>query len=363
MSYLSMHTRQVEDIKLVANMAAAVDDMYDLLTSNNQKVSTSDSVKHDDLKQVSLDFKEELRLGKEYLSDVKAQQQTSLKSSCTQMNEDLALITQSLQGGDYINPDADPDAVVADLDQVLANIHELSEACKTYQQYQKMFELESVEDFGALLQCEKEANAKHLLWKSMLDFMEKSSAWTEDSILDADGVIQLSMEVIRAEVDEYATLAYKMGKQSKGDDAVISRFKDCIDDFKQILPLIEELANPALKRRHWNEIFQLIEADIPMTEDGSGFTPFSIRMLLQFDVLDKVDKIQSVSGLASKEYSLEKVLEKMKKDWEGVEFRITEYKNTGTYIMGGTDEVQALLDDQIVKTQVREEKRVREESE
>jgi dynein heavy chain len=39
-------------------------------------------------------------------------------------------------------------------------------------------------------------------------------------------------------------------------------------------------------------------------------------------------------------HSLEKVLEKMSKDWEGVEFRITEYKDTGTYVMGGADEVQ-----------------------
>ncbi len=45
--------------------------------------------------------------------------------------------------------------------------------------------------------------------------------------------------------------------------------------------------------------------------------------------------------------SLEKVLEKMSKDWEGVEFRITEYKDTGTFVMGGADEVQALLDDQV----------------
>jgi dynein heavy chain len=36
------------------------------------------------------------------------------------------------------------------------------------------------------------------------------------------------------------------------------------------------------------------------------------------------------------------MLEKMKKDWEGVSFRITEYKDTGTFIMGGTDEIQVL---------------------
>ena len=37
---------------------------------------------------------------------------------------------------------------------------------------------------------------------------------------------------------------------------VVVRFKDCIDDFKQILPLVEELANPALKQRHWEQIFK-----------------------------------------------------------------------------------------------------------
>lgn len=44
----------------------------------------------------------------------------------------------------------------------------------------------------------------------MADFMEKSHNWTEDSILDEDGATALSIEAIRAEVEEYATRAYKM---------------------------------------------------------------------------------------------------------------------------------------------------------
>lgn len=47
-----------------------------------------------------------------------------------------------------------------------------------------------------------------------------------------------------------------------------------------------------------------------------------------------------LSALPPSLSSLEKVLEKMSRDWEGVEFRITEYKETGTYIMGGSDEIQ-----------------------
>ena len=41
----------------------------------------------------------------------------------------------------------------------------------------------------------------------------------------------------------------------------------------------------------------------------------------------------------------------MTKEWEGQEFRCVPYKDTGTYVLGGSDEAQALLDDQIVKAQ------------
>ena len=52
---------------------------------------------------------------------------------------------------------------------------------------------------------------------------------------------------------------------------------------------------------------QLIDADIPLNEQGTGFAPFFVRMLLQYDILDKMEAIQTVSMMASKEYSLEKV--------------------------------------------------------
>ena len=51
-------------------------------------------------------------------------------------------------------------------------------------------------------------------------------------------------------------------------------------------------------------------------------------------------RCKSVSVNASKEYGLEKALAKMHADWDGLEFRIIEYKDTGTYIVGGTDEIQ-----------------------
>lgn len=41
----------------------------------------------------------------------------------------------------------------------------------------------------------------------------------------------------------------------------------------------------------------------------------------------------------------------MLQEWEGVELKMTPYKDSGTCIVGGVDDVQTILDDQIVKIQ------------
>ena len=41
----------------------------------------------------------------------------------------------------------------------------------------------------------------------------------------------------------------------------------------------------------------------------------------------------------------------MQSEWEGVLLNLTAYRDTGISIMSSVDEVQALLDDHIVKTQ------------
>ncbi len=54
---------------------------------------------------------------------------------------------------------------------------------------------------------------------------------------------------------------------------------------------------------------------------------------------------------AEKEYGLEKALAAMKDEWASLEFEVKPYKETGTFLVSGVDEIVTLLDDHIVKTQ------------
>ena len=54
---------------------------------------------------------------------------------------------------------------------------------------------------------------------------------------------------------------------------------------------------------------------------------------------------------AEKEYSLERTLANMKVEWSEINFEVKSYKETGTFVVGGIDDIVSLLDDHIVKTQ------------
>lgn len=93
------------------------------------------------------------------------------------------------------------------------------------------------------------------------------------------------------------------------------------------------------------DLILLVQDDedaIHQSEQGI-WDAFSAEDLLHKGIASQLEALQTISVNASKEYGLEKALDKMHADWEGIEFRIMEYKDTGTYIVGGTDDIQVTL--------------------
>uniref|UniRef100_A0A1I8HSD8 Dynein axonemal heavy chain 7 n=1 Tax=Macrostomum lignano TaxID=282301 RepID=A0A1I8HSD8_9PLAT len=180
------------------------------------------------------------------------------------------------------------------------------------------------------------------LYELTVDFQRKSREWMDGPM---SGVIP---DTVADEVSSIWRSLYKLEKVLDDVPAakrMAARMRDRVDEFKEHLPLISCLFNPGLRNRHWRQISNMIGC--PLQPDSD----MSLSKLLAMNLGSYVQKFETVSEAATKEYNLEKTLNKMRAEWETVEFVMIPYRETGTHILSSIDDIQILLDDHIVKTQ------------
>ncbi|XP_039605580.1 dynein heavy chain 2, axonemal [Polypterus senegalus] len=124
---------------------------------------------------------------------------------------------------------------------------------------------------------------------------------------------------------------------------IVETSKSKIDQFKRTMPLISDLRNPAMRERHWNQIKH--EVQRPFDQTSSDFT---LEKIVALGLEQHSEKINEISGAASKELSIEQSLEAIAKTWQSIILEIAPYKDKGHHRLKGTDDVfQALEDNQV----------------
>lgn len=70
-----------------------------------------------------------------------------------------------------------------------------------------------------------------------------------------------------------------------------------------------------------------------------------------YSIRDHLDNITQISERASKEFSLEKMLDNMMNEWCNLNFNLSEWRDTGIPILKGDniDEIQVILDEHTIK--------------
>ena len=184
-----------------------------------------------------------------------------------------------------------------------------------------------------------------LLWDTVSQHYEQSTQWMKISMtsLDAEEVDRESDNTRRAMtklVKEFER--QELPEPLKVANQILCEAKIFLEEY---CPLLLLLCNPGLKERHWNSMADITELPLEYSPD------LCLDQVVKLGLHKFTDKIEDTCVAANKEYSLEKGMNKMEEEWDGMEFICKLYRNTGAYIIGGIDEVQTLLDDHIVKAQ------------
>ncbi|XP_045076641.1 dynein axonemal heavy chain 3-like [Coregonus clupeaformis] len=157
------------------------------------------------------------------------------------------------------------------------------------------------------------------LWTNALNFQNKSEIWMNGPFL------HLNAEKISEELVTMWRTVYKLTKSFSdlpGPRRVADSFKIKIDKFKQHLPILTTICNPGIKDRHWETISTIVGFDVKPDVDTSLFN------MVELGLSKFSDKLEEIGASASKEYSLEKAMEKMKTEWAELHFAFTAYRDT-----------------------------------
>ncbi|XP_021567967.1 dynein heavy chain 3, axonemal [Carlito syrichta] len=231
------------------------------------------------------------------------------------------------------------------------NVEKLNELSKNLDQALVEFELINKEE--ELLEKEKSTYPLlqtlitnkvpyEQLWKTAYEFSTKSEEWMSGPLF------LLNAEEISEEIGNMWRTTYKLIKTLADVPApkrLAENVKIKIDKFKQHLPILSISCNPGMKDRHWHQISEVVGYAIKPNETTC------LLNMLDFGFGKYIDKLEPISAAASKEYSLEKNLEKMKLDWVNMMFNFVKYRDTDTSILCAVDDIQLLLDDHVIKTQ------------
>ncbi|XP_033097643.1 dynein heavy chain 7, axonemal-like isoform X2 [Anneissia japonica] len=180
------------------------------------------------------------------------------------------------------------------------------------------------------------------LYETTVEFNNKHKNWMDGAFQDVDP------DSVDADVGNYWRTLYKLEKSFNdvpNAKKIASKIKEKVESFKENIPLISCLCNNGMRDRHWEQMTDIVGFPIKPDEDTT------LSKMLDMNLEGYLSRFEGISEAASKEFSLEKAMEKMVSEWAEIEFVMIPYRETGTHILSSVDDIQLLLDDQIVKTQ------------
>ncbi|KAJ9594442.1 hypothetical protein L9F63_014127 [Diploptera punctata] len=218
-----------------------------------------------------------------------------------------------------------------------ARFDDLWHRFEMYSSGERLFGMD-VNDYPLLHKRKKELNLLNKLYSLYNSVMHSIDGYFDILWSEVD------IEAIKTELQDFQLRCRKLPKGMKDWPAFID-LKQKIDDFNETCPLLELMANKAMKDRHWKRLSKLTKYHFDVDSET-----FTLRNVMEAPLLKNKDEVEDICISAVKEKDIEAKLKQVIADWSVVQLQFSTFKMRGELLLKGVEtmEVIATLEDSLM---------------
>ncbi|CAB0041012.1 unnamed protein product [Trichogramma brassicae] len=250
---------------------------------------------------------------------------------------------------------------------ILARIEEISGRCEQANAEERLFKFpetsfpkveeikETVSSFSSLVRLICKWQKERAVWlDGPFEYLDSELIATQTEhytqrLTDGHRVYKLKIKT-----DQTASKPFKFSGVADDPDPMQqpAPLKLCwqtlrqLDEFRRYVPLAGCMCNPALRKRHWDEMSSIAGCDLT---PNAGTT---LAKLMALDLLEDFASYEVISRGANNELALQHELRAMQQQWRAgpeLEFGLAHREASGLTEFRELDGIEALLEEQLVK--------------
>ncbi|PIK45719.1 hypothetical protein BSL78_17425 [Apostichopus japonicus] len=325
-----------EDIKIDMTLGP-VEEAYSMLQKFNVKVQREETERVDSLRYSFQKLSSQATSVQGHLVSIQPQFKAELLTSVEVFNKDSEHYYDDYDTGGPMVDGISPQEASDRLQVYQAKFDELWRKFNTYTAGEQLFGL-PVSEYSTLVKIKKELNLLQKLYGLYNDVIERVNGYYDILWSEVD------IDRINNELIDFQNRCRKLPKGLKEWQAFLD-LKKKIDDFNETCPLLELMANNAMKGRHWERIANTTSHTFDIESDS-----FLLRNIMEAPLLEHKEDIEDICISAVKEKDIEAKLAQVVADWNAYTLSFANFKTRGELLLKGgeTSDIIALMEDSLM---------------
>ncbi|XP_026819508.1 dynein heavy chain 2, axonemal-like [Rhopalosiphum maidis] len=204
---------------------------------------------------------------------------------------------------------------------------------------------ENVEDFNTIWEEFKETESKNemvFLHETFKIARSWDNTWKKYKSANFWAIKVSKIEVSVQTIYKVLTSALRLQKDQSWKIIEIKR--DIIDAFRRVLPLINDLKNPAMRNRHWDEVREAMTKYFNETDPS-----FTLELIMQMQMQKYGNQISEISSKATMELNIENSIKSIADTWTYMDLNISYSSDEDIYRISVSDETLQMLEEHLVQ--------------